>query len=200
MRFTLPVSLPSLLPVLCSAVVCGGLVPAYSVGYASTGSPYTLSLTCSDCTSSLSSSNNFDATLVLGGYTPGDGSLSDSNFVSFSYASDVVNEGLITDADLSGFINSDPGDYSITIIDADYTYSFSGIGPDSSFTVVASGWNQIINNPNPPGPPLLPSDIGTVNSFTGPGISATPEPGTVTLVGSGLALAAALRRKLRLGV
>jgi hypothetical protein len=142
---------------------------------------------CSDCVSPAT------ATLVLQDYTFGTDATFD-NFVSFTFSGTSMIDpaqvfGLDPDFDtFSANLGSTPGSYNVDITgpmvdsEGDITFDTSSEG----------GWNvsnTYFNNP---------SDSGSTHTWNAEGgnIAATPEPGSIVLLGTGmLGIGGAIRRR-----
>jgi hypothetical protein len=156
---------------------------------------YTFSLNCTDCTNPNVTATIVSAVSLVGSGNSGDESPKEQ--VTFEYGGLQI-EYTETSANLTGYVNSTPGDYSIQIdgVTADgipYDFIASGIGSGSSFGVYQPTIPGCVSNYCS----LTNDDQGTVNSFTGPGINATPEPSGLVLLTTGVAALAGLRRRMK---
>ena len=136
---------------------------------------FTYTGTCTDCTFS-------NGTLELfAPYTLGT-AITTSNFVNFSYTSNLITFDINqNDAgfSVSGSLPSVlPGPADLTIEDDLWEFSTSS---DGSWSVTDLS---------------IPQDFGPANTWSGT-VSSTPEPGTITMLGLGLAVAGVRARYRR---
>jgi hypothetical protein len=171
------------------------------------GQNYTWTGTCTDCDGTAT------ATLNLQDYNPTalDG-LSDFNFVSFSYQSNLVNfstsDGLEDSSGelppITGFAVATVDIYWLGLPTSEFTTLPTNITTptvDAEFCSDTNGnWSLSVVDYNtqfaPACPSSAPADFGTAGIFNPVGSGSTvPEPATIALFGAGLAGIGIIRRR-----